>query len=59
MEGLAIISNLANAAGLSTIITTIHPKADSPKDCMPNTTSRDTVAVAYTLGVLCRSRRLW
>ncbi|KAL9179841.1 hypothetical protein ACHAXT_007811 [Thalassiosira profunda] len=68
VEGREIISNLAKAAGLSTMISTMRPDIDSPDEYVRNTTARAFAVVASALGVpsllpflkaVCRSRRSW
>jgi splicing factor 3B subunit 1 len=68
VEGREIISNLAKAAGLSTMISTMRPDIDSPDEYVRNTTSRAFAVVASALGVpsllpflkaVCRSRKSW
>lgn len=68
VEGREIISNLAKAAGLSTMISTMRPDVDNPDEYVRNTTSRAFAVVASALGVpsllpflkaVCRSRKSW
>eukprot|EP00986_Skeletonema_menzelii_P011996 scaffold6367_cov153-Skeletonema_menzelii.AAC.2 len=68
VEGREIISNLAKAAGLSTMISTMRPDIDNPDEYVRNTTSRAFAVVASALGVpsllpflkaVCRSRKSW
>ena len=68
VEGREIISNLAKAAGLPTMIATMRPDVDNPDEYVRNTTSRAFAVVAGALGVpsllpflsaVCRSRRSW
>lgn len=68
MEGREIISNLAKAAGLATMIATMRPDIDSPDEYVRNTTSRAFAVVASALGVpamlpflkaVCQSRKSW
>lgn len=67
-EGREIISNLAKAAGLATMIATMRPDIDSPDEYVRNTTSRAFAVVASALGVpallpflkaVCQSRKSW
>lgn len=68
IEGREIISNLAKAAGLATMIATMRPDIDSPDEYVRNTTSRAFAVVASALGVpallpflkaVCQSRKSW
>ncbi|KAL7464409.1 hypothetical protein ACHAXS_004746 [Conticribra weissflogii] len=68
VEGREIISNLAKAAGLSTMISTMRPDIDNPDEYVRNTTSRAFAVVASALGVpsllpflkaVCKSRKSW
>jgi splicing factor 3B subunit 1 len=68
VEGREIISNLAKAAGLPTMIATMRPDIDSPDEYVRNTTSRAFAVVASALGVpallpflkaVCQSRKSW
>jgi splicing factor 3B subunit 1 len=68
VEGREIISNLAKAAGLATMIATMRPDIDSPDEYVRNTTSRAFAVVASALGVpallpflkaVCQSRKSW
>mmetsp|Transcript_21929 Transcript_21929/g.52190 ORF Transcript_21929/g.52190 Transcript_21929/m.52190 type:complete len:1275 (+) Transcript_21929:75-3899(+) len=68
VEGREIISNLAKAAGLATMIATMRPDIDSPDEYVRNTTSRAVAVVASALGVpallpflkaVCQSRKSW
>ena len=68
VEGREIISNLAKAAGLATMISTMRPDIDSPDEYVRNTTSRAVAVVASALGVpnlipflkaVCQSRKSW
>jgi splicing factor 3B subunit 1 len=68
VEGREIISNLAKAAGLATMIATIRPDIDSPDEYVRNTTSRAVAVVASALGIpallpflkaVCQSRKSW
>ncbi len=51
MEAREIISNLAKAAGLATMITTMRPDIDHADDFVRNTTARAFAIVASALGV--------
>mmetsp|Transcript_4651 Transcript_4651/g.13432 ORF Transcript_4651/g.13432 Transcript_4651/m.13432 type:complete len:1275 (+) Transcript_4651:868-4692(+) len=68
VEGREIISNLAKAAGLATMIATMRPDIDSPDEYVRNVTSRAVAVVASALGVpsllpflkaVCQSRKSW
>lgn len=68
VEGREIISNLAKAAGLATMIATMRPDIDSPDEYVRNTTSRAVAVVASALGIpsllpflkaVCQSRKSW
>lgn len=68
VEGREIISNLAKAAGLATMIATMRPDIDSPDEYVRNTTSRAFAVVASALGVpallpflkaVCQSKKSW
>ncbi|EME27814.1 splicing factor 3B subunit 1 [Galdieria sulphuraria] len=68
VEGREIISNLAKAAGLATMIATMRPDIDNPDEYVRNTTSRAFAVVASALGIpallpflraVCRSRKSW
>jgi len=68
VEGREIISNLAKAAGLATMIATMRPDIDSVDEYVRNTTSRAVAVVASALGVpallpflkaVCQSRKSW
>ena len=67
-EGREIISNLAKAAGLPTMIATMRPDVDHPDEYVRNTTARAFAVVASALGVpallpflkaVCRSKKSW
>lgn len=49
VEGREIISNLAKAAGLPTMIATMRPDIDNPDEYVRNTTSRAFAVVASAL----------
>ena len=68
IEGREIISNLAKAAGLAHMITTMRPDIDRPDEYVRNTTARAFSVVASALGVpallpflkaVCRSKKSW
>lgn len=68
VEGREIISNLAKAAGLATMIATMRPDIDNPDEYVRNTTARAFAVVASALGIpallpflkaVCRSRKSW
>lgn len=51
MEGREIISNLAKAAGLATMISTMRPDIDNIDEYVRNTTARAFAVVASSLGI--------
>lgn len=68
VEGREIISNLAKAAGLATMIATMRPDIDNVDEYVRNTTARAFAVVASALGVpallpflkaVCQSRKSW
>ena len=68
VEGREIISNLAKAAGLATMIATMRPDIDNPDEYVRNTTARAFAVVASALGIpallpflkaVCQSRKNW
>jgi splicing factor 3B subunit 1 len=68
VEGREIISNLAKAAGLATMVATIRPDIDHEEDIVRNTTARTLAVVASALGVpavlpflraVCASKKSW
>ena len=68
VEGREIISNLAKAAGLATMIATMRADIDNLDEYVRNTTSRAFAVVASALGVpsllpflkaVCQSRLSW
>lgn len=68
VEGREIISNLAKAAGLATMIATMRPDIDNPDEYVRNITARAFSVVASALGVpalipflkaVCQSRKSW
>ncbi len=67
-EGREIISNLAKAAGLATMIAVMRPDVDHPDEYARNTTARAFAVVASALGIpallpflkaVCRSKKSW
>ena len=68
VEGREIISNLAKAAGLATMIATMRPDIDNADEYVRNTTARAFAVVASSLGIpallpflkaVCQSRKSW
>ena len=68
VEGREIISNLAKAAGLATMISVMRPDIDNMDEYVRNTTARAFAVVASSLGVpsllpflkaVCRSKKSW
>jgi len=68
VEGREIISNLAKAAGLPTMISTMRPDIDNPDEYVRNTTARAFSVVASALGIpslvpflkaVCQSKKSW
>ncbi|KAK5966793.1 hypothetical protein GCK32_002816, partial [Trichostrongylus colubriformis] len=68
VEGREIISNLAKAAGLATMISTMRPDIDNVDEYVRNTTARAFAVVASALGIpallpflkaVCKSRKSW
>ncbi|KAJ3093134.1 Splicing factor 3B subunit 1 [Quaeritorhiza haematococci] len=68
VEGREIISNLAKAAGLATMIATMRPDIDHVDEYVRNTTARAFSVVASALGIpallpflkaVCRSKKSW
>lgn len=68
VEGREIISNLAKAAGLAHMISTMRPDIDHADEYVRNTTARAFAVVASALGIpallpflraVCRSKRSW
>lgn len=68
VEGREIISNLAKAAGLATMISTMRPDIDNDDEYVRNTTARAFAVVASALGIpallpflkaVCQSRKSW
>ncbi|KAL4784418.1 armadillo-type protein, partial [Aspergillus varians] len=68
VEGREIISNLAKAAGLATMISTMRPDIDHVDEYVRSTTARAFAVVASALGIpallpflraVCRSKKSW
>jgi splicing factor 3B subunit 1 len=68
VEGREIISNLAKAAGLATMISTMRPDIDHNDEFVRNTTARAFAVVASALGIpsllpflkaVCQSKKSW
>mmetsp|Transcript_15831 Transcript_15831/g.31775 ORF Transcript_15831/g.31775 Transcript_15831/m.31775 type:complete len:1262 (-) Transcript_15831:1556-5341(-) len=68
VEGREIISNLAKAAGLASMIATMRPDIDNADEYVRNTTARAFAVVASALGIpsmlpflkaVCRSKKSW
>ncbi|WFD00902.1 U2 snRNP component prp10 [Malassezia yamatoensis] len=68
VEGREIISNLAKAAGLAHMISTMRPDIDHADEYVRNTTARALAVVATSLGIpslmpflraVCRSKKSW
>ncbi|CDF32068.1 Putative splicing factor 3b, subunit 1, SF3b1 [Chondrus crispus] len=68
VEGREIISNLAKAAGLPTMISTMRPDIDHQDEFVRNTTARAFAVVTSALGIpsmlkflkaVCRSKKTW
>lgn len=68
VEGREIISNLAKAAGLASMIAVMRPDIDHPDEYVRNTTARAFAVVASALGIpslilflkaVCQSRKSW
>ncbi|KAH9261511.1 hypothetical protein BASA81_000167 [Batrachochytrium salamandrivorans] len=68
LEGREIISNLAKACGLATMIATMRPDIDHPDEFVRNTTARALSIVASALGIqsmcpflkaVCRTKKSW
>jgi len=68
VEGREIISNLAKAAGLATMIATMRPDIDNLDEYVRNTTARAFAVVASALGIpsllpflkaVCQSKKSW
>uniref|UniRef100_A0A0G4FKP9 Uncharacterized protein n=1 Tax=Chromera velia CCMP2878 TaxID=1169474 RepID=A0A0G4FKP9_9ALVE len=67
-EGKEVISNLAKAAGLATMIATMRPDLDHPDEYVRNCTAKAFAVVASALGIntliqflraVCRSKKSW
>lgn len=68
VEGREIISNLAKAAGLATMISVMRPDIDNIDEYVRNTTARAFAVVASALGIpslipflkaVCKSKKSW
>lgn len=68
VEGREIISNLAKAAGLATMIATMRPDIDHNDEYVRNTTARAFAVISSALGIpailpflkaVCRSKKSW
>lgn len=68
VEGREIIANLAKAAGLATMISTMRPDIDHSDEYVRNTTARAFAVVASALGIpsllpflraVCQSKKSW
>lgn len=68
VEGREIISNLAKAAGLATMISTMRPDIENVDEYVRNTTARAFAVVASALGIpsllpflkaVCKSKKSW
>uniref|UniRef100_A0A182JN31 Uncharacterized protein n=1 Tax=Anopheles atroparvus TaxID=41427 RepID=A0A182JN31_ANOAO len=68
VEGREVISNLAKAAGLATMISTMRPDIDNIDEYVRNTTARAFAVIASALGILpllpflkavCKSKKSW
>ncbi|CAK9292846.1 unnamed protein product [Gordionus sp. m RMFG-2023] len=68
VEGREIISNLAKAAGLATMISVMRPDIDNADEYVRNTTARAFAVVASALGIpallpflkaVCGSKKSW
>merc|ERR1711881_835679 len=68
VEGREIISNLAKAAGLATMIATMRPDIDHNDEYVRNTTARAFAVIASALGIpallpflkaVCQSKKSW
>ncbi|GAM88515.1 hypothetical protein ANO11243_065480 [Dothideomycetidae sp. 11243] len=68
VEGREIISNLAKAAGLAHMISTMRPDIDHSDEYVRNTTARAFAVVASALGIpallpflraVCKSKKSW
>merc|ERR1719159_1354357 len=68
VEGREIIANLAKAAGLATMISTMRPEIDNMDEYVRNTTARSFSVIASALGIpallpflkaVCQSKKSW
>jgi splicing factor 3B subunit 1 len=68
VEGREIISNLAKAAGLATMISTMRPEIDHNDEYVRNSTAKAFAVVASALGIpsvvpflraVCQSKKSW
>jgi len=68
VEGREIISNLAKAAGLATMISTMRPDIDHNDEYVRNTTARAFAVICSALGIpallpflkaVCQSKKSW
>ena len=68
VKGREIISNLAKAAGLATMISVMRPDIDNPDEYVRNVTARAFAVVASSLGIpallpflkaVCMSKKTW
>lgn len=68
VEGREIISNLAKAAGLPTMIATMRPDIDHNDEFVRNTTARAFAVIGQALGIntilpflkaVCGSKKSW
>lgn len=68
IEGREIISNLAKAAGLATMIATMRPDIDHNDEYVRNTTAKAFSVIASALGIptllpflkaVCQSKKRW
>lgn len=68
VEGREIVSNLAKAAGLATMIAVMRPDIDNVDEYVRNTTARAFAVVASALGIhsllpflkaVCQSKKSW
>jgi splicing factor 3B subunit 1 len=68
VEGREIISNLAKAAGLTAMITSMRPDIDHNDEYVRNTTARAFAVVASSLGIpqllpflkaICQTKKSW
>jgi splicing factor 3B subunit 1 len=68
VEGREVISNLAKAAGLAAMISTMRPDIDHVDEFVRNTTARAFAVVASALGIpallqfikaVCKSKKSW